>query len=145
MQARSLPAATLTDVRTGQKVSFANACPRGRVTLVCFWGTWCAHGKRQEQTIARNLPTWQRLMDFHHIAIATDQEGLEHQLLPYIQARGWTFPCYTDPGSALKHALGASALPYIVIVDKKGRIAYTHTGYLTDVAILRKLREMASR
>jgi len=143
--AQQLPVTDLVNARTGKTVTLGKACPAGKMTLVCFWGSWCAHGKHQLQTIAQAQPTWGKILNMAIVGIATDEDRTEKLVLPYIQARGWTFANYIDRASALKHALGASALPYILIIDKQGKVAFTHTGYMESGALFGELEKVAGR
>lgn len=141
--AQGLPVTDLINARTGKNITLGKACPQGKVTLVCFWGTWCAHGKHQVQTINKARNAWNKMLNVDIVAIATDEdERTEKLVLPYIQAHGWLFNNYIDRGSDLKHALGASALPLILIVDKKGHIAFSHTGYMESEAIFEQLKKV---
>lgn len=142
IHAQQLPAINIRNVHTGKTLPFNQTIEKGKLNLICFWGTWCAHGKHQVKTIAAQLPSWQEQFDLRFIAIATDEQTTEHLLLPYIRTQKWTFPIYLDPNSQLKHALNVTeALPYIVIINKNGKMIYTHTGYLNAKTILSKLNE----
>ena len=140
LRAQPLPKTFITDVNTGKKTAFNEIVPTGKVTLITFWGTWCAHGKRQVKTISRKMEEWKKQADFNFIAIAIDQQNNEQLVQPYVHAQGWHFPCYMDANSALKQPLHFDALPYNMIIDKNGKIVYTHTGY-EDEELLAKLKE----
>lgn len=139
LHAQTLPNTQIKDVNTGKSISFDRTIEKDKITLIAFWGTWCAHGKRQVKTIAKALPDWKKKANFNFIAIAVDQQNNEELVRPYVQAQGWSFPCYVDPNSDLKVPLHFQALPYILIINKNGKIVYTHTGYESD-EILQKLK-----
>lgn len=139
-----LPATNIREVRTAKTLPFNQAIKKGKLNLICFWGTWCAHGKHQVKTIATQLTSWQKQFDLHFIAIATDEQTTEHLLLPYIRTQKWAFPVYLDLNSQLKHALNVTeALPYIIIIDKNGKVEYEHTGYVDAKTILSKLSKFS--
>ena len=145
LQAQQLPTVQVTDAHTGKKIAFNETIGKGRVTLISFWATWCAHGKRQVKTIERNLPAWKKQADFNYIAIAVDEQHTEELARTYTRAQGWKFPVYIDANSALKGPLSFFALPYIIIIDKQGKIAFTHTGFDDGSLILPKLKELAGK
>lgn len=143
--AQKLPQTVITDARTGKNIPFSSVIRPGRVTLVTFWGTWCAHGKHQVKTIVARLPVWRKGADFDFIAIAADQQHTEDLVRRYVLSNKWTFPCYIDARSELKPQLHFYALPYTLIVDKHGKIAFSYTGYDDGGRIAAKLKELCGR
>lgn len=127
--AQALPSSPVLDLQKGRSIPFSELAPKGKVTLICFWGTWCLPGKRQIKTIVRNLPQWHQRADFQFITIAEDHQSIEGLELRYARAQKWQFPYYLDETNALKSHLRFHALPYTIIIDRKGNIAYSHTGY----------------
>lgn len=128
---QQLPGTAIKDSRTGRAVPFNQMVVAGRVTMVTFWGTWCAHGKHQVKTIAAKLPEWRKQVDFDFIAVAEDQQGTESLVTKYVRDNKWTFPCYTDAAANLKPAMGFFALLYTIVVDGTGKIVFEHTCYST--------------
>lgn len=142
---QQLPGTAIKDSRTGRAVPFNQMVAAGRVTMVTFWGTWCAHGKHQVKTIAAKLPEWRKQVDFDFVAIAEDQVGTEHLVAVFISNNKWTFPCYTDARAMLKLELHFFALPYTMIVDSAGKVVFTHTGYDDGDRLYRELMRVAKR
>lgn len=141
--AQRLPHSIVKDSRTGQAVPFNSVARPGRVTMIAFWGTWCAHGKHQVKTIAVRLPEWRKQADFDFVAIAEDQVGTEPKVTKYIRDNKWTFPCYTDATANLKHSMGFFALPYTIIINRQGKIVFTLTGYDDGTRIKKELKKAA--
>jgi len=140
LSAQDLPKTQIRDLNSGKKTAFNEALEKGKVTLISFWATWCVPGKREVKTIAAKMADWKKQADFNYIAIAVDQQNGE---LARTYAQGWHFPVYIDPNNDLKRLLNFHPLPYILIVDKKGKIVFTHTGYDDGTLILAKLKELA--
>jgi len=148
LHARDLPKTQIKDVNSGKKIAFNDAFPKGRVTLVTFWGTWCAPGKREIKTILLKMPEWKKQADFDYITIAENQHQKQHdeeRVRTYALAHKWNFPCYVDPNSELKQAFGFSSLPYTLIIDKDGKIAYTHSAYEEGEKIIARLKQLAGK
>ena len=63
---------------------------------------------------------------------------------PLVDSYGWEYDVLLDPNGDLKRALGVQMIPYVLIVDGQGNIAYKHNGY-TDGAeneLIEKVREL---
>jgi thiol-disulfide isomerase/thioredoxin len=120
--AQALPSSPVLNLQTGRSQPFSELAPKGKVTLMCFWGTWCLPGKRQIQTIIRNLPQWHQRADFSFINIAEDHQSVDGLELQYARSQKWQFPYYLDETNSLKSHLRFHALPYTIIIDRKGNI-----------------------
>lgn len=142
--AQELPKTQVRNLNTNKQVAFNDIFEKGKVTLVSFWATWCIPGKREVRTIARNMADWKKQSDFTYIAIAVDQRDAA-LASTFAQKQGWRFPVYIDPNNDLKRLLNFHPLPFIMIVDKKGKIVFTHTGYDDGTLILAKLKELAGK
>jgi hypothetical protein len=143
--AQTLPSSPVLDLQTGRSQPFSELAPKGKVTLICFWGTWCLPGKRQIKTIVRNLPKWHQRTNFQFITIAEDHQSVDGLELQYARSQKWQFPYYLDESNALKSRLRFHALPYTIIIDQKGHIAYSHTGYEEGENILKELTRIAQK
>ncbi len=126
---QQLPAVLIKDATTGRKVAFNEIVGKGKVTLVTFWGTWCAHGKKEVRTIASKLLDWQKQADFNFIAIAAHEQQSERFVRIYADQQGWKFPCYTDVNADLGNTFDLRALPLTLIIDQNGKVIFSHTGY----------------
>lgn len=145
VNAQELPKTQIKEIRSGRAIEFDDIFEKGKVTLVSFWATWCMPGKREVKMISRNMADWKKKVSFNYIAIAIDQQHNTDLARTYVQAQGWKFPVYIDANSDLKEPLNFLALPFIMIIDKKGRVAYTHTGYLDGEQLLAQLKKVVAR
>ena len=82
-------------------------------------------------------------VDFNYTTIAVDQQTTESLVRRYVVAQGWKFPCYMDANSELKGPLHFNALPYNMIIDKRGRISFNRTGFEDSDELLKKLKAVA--
>ncbi len=145
LPAQELPKTMITDVKSGKKVPFNAILEKNKVTLISFWATWCVPGKREVRTIARKMAAWKKQADFNYVAIAVDQQHNEDLALNFARSQQWNFPSYIDANSDLKRSLNFLALPYIMIIDKNGKVVFTHTGYDDGALILAKLKETGAK
>ena len=76
------------------------------------------------------------------IAISTDDQKTVAKVKPYIKSKGYTFPVLYDTNNDVARMYYAMAVPYSVIINKKGRIVYTHLGYMKgdEIVLNNKIR-----
>jgi len=141
-----LPATTIKDLNTGKKIAFNQTIEKGKVTLISFWATWCIPCKREIKNLSAALPKWKTEADFNYMTVSIDESRAEDNARTYAISQGWNFPIYIDVNSDLKRSLSFQNVPFTVIIDKQGKIAFTHTGYEQggEAEILAKLKELAA-
>ena len=128
-QNKPLPTTAVRDIN-GKKIAFNKAFQPGKVTIVSFWATWCIPCKQEIKAIKGKLPEWQKQApDVNYATVSIDDARASAQVKTYATTQGWTFPVLLDPNSDLKRSLSFSNVPFLIIIDKKGNIAYMHTGY----------------
>ena len=78
------------------------------------------------------------------IAISIDQAQNINKVKPLVDNHGWEYEVLLDPNSELKKALGIQTIPYVLIVDGKGKIVYRHNGYTdgAEAELIEKVREL---
>jgi thiol-disulfide isomerase/thioredoxin len=124
-----LPNTTIKDVNTGKKVAFNSTFETGKVTVVSFWATWCVPCKKEIKNVREKLDNWKKEADFNYMTVSIDESRAEGLVRSYAKSQGWDFPYYIDPNSDLKRSLNFQTVPFTIIVDKAGKIAYMHSGY----------------
>jgi len=124
-----LPSTAIKDVNTGKKVAFNQAIESGKVTVVSFWATWCVPCKKEIKSIREKLPEWKKETDFNFITVSLDETRAEGLVRSYAKSQGWDFPYFIDANSDLKRSLNFQTVPFTLIIDKNGKVAYQHSGY----------------
>lgn len=124
-----LPDTQVKDVNTGKKVAFNKAFEPGKVTLVNFWATWCIPCKKEIKNVTKKMPDWMKEAEFNYMTVSVDESRAEGLVRSYAKSQGWEFPYYIDANSDLKRSLNFQNVPFTLIVDKQGKVAYMHTGY----------------
>jgi thiol-disulfide isomerase/thioredoxin len=145
INAQELPNTQIKDVNSGKKAAFNETIEKGKVTLISFWATWCVPCKKEIKNISAKLPEWKKQADFNYMTISVDEARAEGLVRTYALSQGWSFPFYIDANSDLKRSLSFQSVPFTVIVDKNGKVAFTHTGYEEggESEVFAKVKELA--
>lgn len=143
--AQRLPKLTLTDIR-GNSVCLDTLCADGRPVIVDVFATWCHPCLRELAAIHEVWDDWQAEANVRLVAIAIDEGQNASKVRPLADSNGWKWQVLLDPNSQLIRALGIQSIPYVMVLDGKGNIAYKHLGY-TDGAeeeLLEKVKELSA-
>jgi cytochrome c biogenesis protein CcmG/thiol:disulfide interchange protein DsbE len=101
----------------------------GKPMIINFWATWCAPCVKELNTIADEYPTWVKETGVKMVAVSIDDARNSAKVKPFVDAKGWEYEIILDPNSDFKRALGVNNPPMTFLVDGKGNIVWTHTGY----------------
>lgn len=146
-QTVELPNTEIKDVKSGRKVAFNQTVEKGKVTLINFWATWCVPCKKEIAVVMDSLSSWKSQADFNYMTVSIDESRAEGLVRSYAISKKWDFPYYMDANSDLKRSLNFQQVPFTVIVDKDGKVAYMHTGYEAGAEneVFAKVKELASK
>lgn len=142
-----LPDTQVKDVNTGKKLAFNKAFEPGKVTLVNFWATWCVPCKKEIKNVTKKMPDWMKEAEFNYMTVSVDESRAEGLVRSYAKSQGWEFPYYIDANSDLKRSLNFQNVPFTLIVDKQGKVAYMHTGYEEggEEEVWAKIKELSAK
>ncbi len=139
-----LPSVVIRDIE-GKEVKTDTLSNSGKPFIIDFFATWCKPCNRELSAIAEVYDEWQEETGVKVIAVSIDQAQNINKVKPLVDNHGWPYEVLLDPNGEFKRALGVQMIPYTIIVDGKGNIAYKHNGY-TDGAeeeLIEKVRELA--
>lgn len=114
----------------------------GKVTILNFWATWCPPCKREIPTF---VELQQQFIDqgVQFVGIAIDTKDL---VTSFVDGAHINYPTLIGEQDAvnISHAFGnrLDALPYTVIIDRRGDIAFVHRGELTREAAEEAIRSL---
>ena len=104
--------------------------PRGKVTLVDFWATWCAPCRASMPRLQR---VWQQYRGdgVEIYSVDTDDPGPEREpgVREFLLENHLTFPVVLDDGDAVR-AFSIGSLPTLLLLDRQGQVAWSHVGAL---------------
>ena len=112
---------------------------KGRIVLLDFWATWCGPCKIEEPWLKEFERTYKD-RGFAVLAVSMDEEGWE-VVKPYIQSHQINYRVLMASADIDKLYPGMEAWPYTYLIDREGRIAWSHMG----VASKPDFREMIER
>ncbi len=145
IHAQDLPSTQVKNVNTGKKLPFNQTVEKGRVTVISFWATWCVPCKKEIKNISLKLADWKKEVDFDFMTMSIDEARAEGLVRTYAISQGWSFPYYIDPNSDLKRSLNFQSVPFTMIIDKEGKMAWKHIGYEEggENEVFAKIKEIA--
>jgi cytochrome c biogenesis protein CcmG, thiol:disulfide interchange protein DsbE len=111
----------------------------GQVVVVDFWATWCGPCHLQAQILEPVYRDFKgRGVQFLAANVGEDLETVKK----FLKDRPFPYPVLVDPKDSVTSNLGVYALPTLLVVDKKGKVAYFQSG-LADGDTLRELIKKA--
>ncbi|MFK8045427.1 MAG: TlpA family protein disulfide reductase [Crocinitomicaceae bacterium] len=128
-EGKSVPSVKITDVE-GNAINTAEMSNDGKPIIISFWATWCKPCKLELNTIHELYPDWQDETGVKLIAVSIDNERTKNMVKPYINSAAWDYDVWMDVNGDFKRALGVNNVPHTFLVDKNGKIVYSHSGYV---------------
>ena len=111
----------------------------GQVVVVDFWATWCGPCHLQ----ARILDSIYRDLQGKGVQFLAANVGEdEASVRSFVKNKPFPYPVLLDTETTVSGNLGVYALPTLMVIDKKGKIAYLQSGVI-DGPTLRKVLKNA--
>lgn len=141
-----LPSVTLKDI-DGKTVKTDTLSNDGKPFIIDFFATWCKPCNRELDAIAEVYADWQEETGVKVIAVSIDQAQNINKVKPLVDSKGWEYEVLLDPNGELKRAFGVQMIPYTLIIDGEGNVAYKHNGYTegAEQELIEKVRELIAK
>lgn len=111
----------------GERVTLA--ATRGKITVLDFWATWC-------NPCVASMPRLEKLARSHpDVAVLAINTGNPVEARALFNAHGYTMKLLDDDGD-VSQRYGASAIPYTVIIDRRGLVRQVVRGAGPDLAAI---------
>jgi thiol-disulfide isomerase/thioredoxin len=125
----SIPEVSLRDT-DGNLVALRSLIRPGKPTIISFWATWCAPCKKELSNYAELYADWQKQFDVEVLAISIDDSRNSAKVKSYINGVKWPFRVLLDPNEDMKRSLNFQTVPFSLLIDGEGGIAYRHNSYV---------------
>lgn len=97
-------------------------------TVISFWATWCLPCKKEHpalQQMKKDLKEY----DIQLITISIDSPRSLAKVKSYVKSNKYDFVWLLDPNGEVSQELLVKEVPFTMLVNKKGKVVYTHSGY----------------
>lgn len=117
---------TIRDI-TGKRFRLAERLKEGPV-LLDFWALWCIPCLKELPELQK---IWKRFKDSGLTVVAVNEDAPSDQakVKPYIRRKRYGFTVTFDEDRDLWRQFNLDALPTVILLDRDGKVAYSHTGY----------------
>jgi len=113
----------------GKTVNIQDYVGKGKVTVISFWATWCSPCKRELDAIAEIYPDWQEDYNVELLAVTIDDARGVAKVPAMVTSKGWEYTVLSDSKQELQRALNFQTVPQTFLLNEKGEIIYSHSGY----------------
>lgn len=98
--------------------------------IISFWAVTCKPCIRELDAINDLYPDWIEEANFRVVAVSTDDARFTAQARSLAEGHGWgDYTLLYDKNGDFKRAMNVQFTPQVYVVDKNGKIVYSHTGY----------------
>ena len=117
----------------------------GTPMIISFWSTTCKPCIMELNAINDNLYDWLEEVDMKVVAVSVDDARTLSRARAMTQGQGWDdYTCIYDKNQDFKRAMNVSLTPHTFIVDGKGNVVYSHSGYTpgSEQELFEKIKEL---
>lgn len=104
---------------------------RGKVVVLTFWASWCGYCLK-ELPILENLQRRVGKESIEVVAINTDKDRDKYRAMRRRMKDFQLTMTVDSDKDDIAGQYGVGGLPHMVLVDKRGMVAFTHIGYSED-------------
>jgi cytochrome c biogenesis protein CcmG, thiol:disulfide interchange protein DsbE len=113
----------------GNSVKLNQLLEKGPV-MISFWAMWCVPCKEEMKNVNE---IWKKYADsgFVYVAINNDDTKSVGKVKTYIESKNYKFHVLLDTDKKVFDTFGGQNLPYSIIINKKGDIVKTYSGFVS--------------
>lgn len=142
LYSQTMPNVQVEDM-VGRQVNTASIVG-DKPVILSFWGITCKPCLIELNALNECMEEWKEEVDFDIIAVSIDDARFVSRARSMAKGHDWQFTCLFDKNQDLKRALNVSFTPHTFILDSKGKVVYSHTGYVpgSEEELFEKLKEL---
>jgi peroxiredoxin len=112
----------------GNTVTLTGLLEKGPV-MISFWALWCVPCKEEMKIMS---DVYNKYVDsgFIYVAMNQDSPKSSAKVKSYIESKEYKFIVLLDTDGHVFENFGGQNLPFSVLINKKGEIVKTYTGYV---------------
>jgi len=126
---------------------------KGKVTVLEFWRMNCPHCEDAVpfmNALKKQFGSRLQLITFQSPGALDDPENMENSwpdVQKWMAAHAVSYPVAFDEGRKLKNGYKINLYPFVLLVDKQGKIVYAHTGHTPDKtqALMKQIQKLAGK
>ena len=114
---------------------------RGSVVLLGFWARWCGDCRQAMQALNEVNAKYERA---GLVTFGINVDDTEEQAAAMAHSLSLEFPVLLDTYKTASSRFDLKSMPLLVLIDREGRIRYTHTGFERgqEIKITEQLRQL---
>jgi thiol-disulfide isomerase/thioredoxin len=98
---------------------------KGKVALVHFWASWCGACLEEMKTLTQLRQSY---AEKGLVIVAVDEDEAPERGDSYFSSQKYQWRNLHDAGETNRRTWGATGYPFLVIVDRDGKVAWTNMG-----------------
>lgn len=130
LNGKNAPEICLKDIE-GEDFFLKDSYGKGPV-LIAFWATWCKPCIKEIKKFQEILAPFREETEGSKVqilGISVDDSKNISKVKPFAKRKKFDFPVLLDPEKVAQNAFQVFQVPYTFILDKDGKIVYSHTGF----------------
>lgn len=114
---------------------------RGDVVVLNYWASWCLACREEHQALGTVAQSFVGAKDVHFVGMLFNDQPANG--MAWLDRMGpLPYPALDDPGARTAIAYGVYGVPETYFIGRDGRVAYKHTGPITEDVLLKKIAEL---
>lgn len=114
----------------GQMISTSSLIDGKTPIILSFWASTCKPCVKELVAINDQLIDWQDQAKFRVVIVSVDDSRSASKAKAMVNGSGWTdFIDLYDKNQDLKRGMNVNLTPMAFVLDKNGKIVYSHMGY----------------